>query len=288
MTSLINQNLHGCKFVEPLHEGQSCTVYRCLQIDTNRDVAVKILNKPISPHSSKRLLNESRLLMRLQLPNFPSVFDFGISEEMVPYTIMGLYSGTPLNEIVQSEGPLSSHRFRSVFSSMCNAMAYCHDQEIVHKNLRPSHFLLSKDEAGEELPLIFDFAIAEFFGKGVPRDDSQVGEVVGTPAYMSPEQAMAQSVDARSDIYSMGCSMFFALSGEPPFKGISMIDSMQMHMAQQPPIDKLPDEFRALVSKALAKSPEHRYRSMKEFASAINAGATAREAAPVKKKRWLF
>lgn len=118
---------------------------------------------------------------------------------------------------------------------------------------------------------------------------NQIGELFGTPTYMSPEHCMAQKTDERSDIYSMGCAMYFALTGSPPFKGISVIDTMQMHMSTEPNADRLPDEVAEIVLNSLEKKPQDRFQTMESLADSIGVNLKhppVKAASEKKKWRW--
>src|SRR5579885_3239512 len=118
---------------------------------------------------------------------------------------------------------------------VCDAAAHAHEQGVIHRDLKPTNIFLDQRHGREE-PVIIDFQLAKLRGIDEARY-SQIGELVGTPPYMSPEQCMGHAIDERSDLYSLGCTMYFALTGAPPFEGKSMIHTMQMHMSETPYAD---------------------------------------------------
>ncbi|MBX9694640.1 MAG: serine/threonine protein kinase [Cyanobacteria bacterium] len=284
MSQLEQKITERYEIVELLHRGQNSEIFHCKETTTKRDISVKVLTPTGQSNRIKRFQHAAKCLAHLRHNGFPTVYDFGMTEQLRPFIVMELYRGQDLESIVRTEGPLPINRFRTIFSSLCTAMAFCHETGILHKDLKPSHFLITKNATGQEHPVIFDFSIAEFIDKSKNNPSlSQIGEIVGTPLYMSPEQTMAQDADERSDIYSMGCAMFFALSGEHPLLGVSIIDTMQMHLSQDPPWNKIPEEMRSVVSKAMSKKPAQRYASMNELTAALE--GTSSESPPEKKSR---
>ncbi|MBX9694601.1 MAG: protein kinase, partial [Cyanobacteria bacterium] len=172
--------------------------------------------------------------------------------------------------------------------------SHLHEQGIVHGNLSPSNFqitrLVHKDwprglpEIGElvvkpdeELPIVIDFRLARLMPTSSKNDTGLTGKDEGDPLYMSPEQCLIAKIDPRRDIYSMGCAMYFALTGKPPFQGDSDTETMQMHLDTQPEANLLPAEVRHVVLKAMAKNPDDRVQTMGELAKALEARAVTSE-----------
>lgn len=267
-TELIGQVLNDrYKILEELHRGATSTFYKAHHDLMERTVAIKILNKIHDPIEVKRFQQEAQCASRLQHPGIVTVFDFGFEDQKLPYLVMDFINGRTLDTVLLNEGPLSPERFRALFFKLCSAMAHVHERRIVHRNLKPSNFMIYKDANGNQFPEIIDFHLAEYL---LPLSElipslTLPGEIVGTPAYMSPEQCLGDRITERSDIYSMGCAMYFALTNRPPFHASTSVDTMQMQIHLEPPKGKLPEEFEPIIWKAIEKRPENRYQTMAEL-----------------------
>ncbi len=275
------------KVLELLHRGRHSRIYRALHTIMERQVVIKAVAPHLASDATnlRRFQHEAQAASSLEHPGVITVYDFGSLPSGPPYLVMDPLDGPNLQGIIDG-APLSTIRFRKLFFILCKAMSHAHKSGVIHNDLKPSHFVTRKYEpnekwlkineplplnAGDEIPVIVDFRLASFtpsFSKK-HEDLGQVGEVVGTPLYMSPEHCMAHATDERSDIYSMGCSMYFALTGAPPFEGHSMIDTMQMHMCQKPDTSRLPQEVGDIVLKAMEKNPQNRFQTMESLADAI-------------------
>ncbi|MCA9638850.1 MAG: serine/threonine protein kinase, partial [Myxococcales bacterium] len=195
------------------------------------------------------------------------VFDFGIHGSS-PYIVCEYVDADNLESRVE-DGPLPPGKALPIFKSICDTMQAVHDAEIVHRDLKPANVLLPADGGIK----IIDFKIAVALGKHADQNADQIGEVFGTPYYMSPEQCMAQRVTTAADLYSFGCLIYTVLTGKPPLNGRNTIDTMQMHMSQQPkPLSsynlKLAP-FDDLGAKLLEKKPERRPSCMKAVKEAL-------------------
>lgn len=258
--------------LEQLHRGGTATIYRAVHRAMDREVCIKVLNtdRLYDQITIKRFQQEAQASSHVCHPGAVTVYDYGFIDSGQPYLVMDYIRGETLQAVVVQEGPLEPKRFRSIFWQLCGTLAHMHDKGIVHRNIKPSNIIISSLPWEAEIPVIIDFNIVKLMPSS--RSDqslTQTGEVFGTPLYMSPEQCMAQSVDKRADIYALGCTMFFALTGETPFKGMSSLDTYQMHMATKAPEGVLPFEFESIVLKALEKKPQDRFQSMDELGQAI-------------------
>ncbi|MBK9145216.1 MAG: serine/threonine protein kinase [Candidatus Melainabacteria bacterium] len=270
------------RVVEQLHRGGRTTIYRGRHELMGRDVAIKVLNPEwvCDQISIKRFQQEAQAVSHLQHPGVVTVYDYGFVPSGQPFMVMDLLQGETLHTKVVQEGPLSSARFRKLFWEICGAMAQAHDLGVVHRDLKPANILLTRIYE-TEVPIIIDFSIARLMPSSKKTNQSltQTGEILGTPLYMSPEQCLAASIDARSDIYSLGCTMFFALTGEPPFRGDSNIDTMELHMMGRVETGRLPADLEPVVLKAMAKNHRDRYASMDQLGEALTGK-------PVDKRNW--
>lgn len=267
------------EFLTVIGSGGAGVIYKARQQPLGRLVAVKMIHSNLmSPTAVKRFHQEARTISRLSHPNIITVFDFGISEERQPFMVMDYVEGTPLNELIQEHGTLSLSLTNEIAKQICDGMMHAHAQGILHRDLKPSNVMLVTMEGGQHLVKILDFGLAKILvdDEADLEHLTQSGETVGTPAYMSPEQAMGTSLDPRSDIYSLGCVMYHCLTGTPPFVGETNMDTMlkQLNNAA-PPINvpnkepRVPPQIEALVMCLLDKNADNRIQSMLELKDLI-------------------
>src|SRR5262249_19783494 len=156
----------------------------------------------------------------LDHPDIVTIFDFGIADDFQAYLVMDFVPGNSLEEEIETNGPLSFERFVRIFARTCDAFAHAHKQGIIHRDIKDTNIMLFDSENGPDNIKIVDFGLAKILED---EDDpglslTETGTTVGTPSYMSPEQVRGLKCDARSDVYSLGCVMYKALTGQPPFK----------------------------------------------------------------------
>lgn len=261
--------------IELLGKGGMGMVYKAQHQLMKRVVAIKILHKHLGSDITtvKRFQLEAQAVSSLNHPNIISVHDFGISEEG-PYLAMDYLEGVSLSDLIEKEGFIAADRCLNIFMQACDALAHAHHKGIIHRDLKPSNIMLIETENEPDFVKLVDFGIAKI----LPQEGEQLqkltqtGEVFGSPVYMSPEQVMGQPMDARSDIYSMGCLMYEALVGKPPLMGDNMLETMYKHLHDTPqPLNigksnalKV-ERLEEVVSTALLKDPQQRYQSMDEM-----------------------
>lgn len=259
--------------VDTIGQGGMGRVYRALDTVLTRKVAVKIL--PISAYASlhyARFQREAIAASHLDHPNIVKALDFGLTREGQPFFVMEHLEGQTLQQMIQKSGPLTVDQFIEIFSQVCSAMDHAHRENVVHRDLKTNNVVVSKqiDRDGEYFKAsVLDFGIAKILSTASNQLVTQTGEVVGTPTYMSPEQAQGeQNIDGRSDIYSLGCMMFEALTGVTPFVCTGPMEMLQKHVLETPPslaetIGKsFPEELEMIVARALEKDPAERYQTM--------------------------
>lgn len=279
------------EIIEAVHYGMASTIYRAVHSLMDRTVAIKVL----APHrlsdqrSIMRLQQEAQSASHLQHPSVVPVYDYSFIETGQPYLVMDYLDGFTLQQTVEREGPLSPLRFQMLFHHLCDGLVHAHQQGVIHRDLKPSHFVITRFDPdkysstmhklslkrGDELPVIVDFRLARLLPSSSKRQVrlTQAGEVIGTPLYMSPEHCLASEIDHRSDIYSLGCSMYYALTGAPPFHGESAVETMQMHLSRAPDASLLPSELSQIILKAMAKRPDERFQSIEELARTLGSFA---------------
>jgi serine/threonine protein kinase/tetratricopeptide (TPR) repeat protein len=272
-----------------LGAGGMALVYRARDLRHDRDVALKVLRPEISASvGTERFLREIRLTAQLQHPAILPLFDSGAATtgDGVPlmWYAMPLIEGESLRDRLRREGRLPLSEALALIAQAADALEYAHQHGIVHRDVKPENILLSSGH-----PLIADFGIARALsgGTGNRGDDAAAGALtatgvsIGTPAYMSPEQAAgAPEVDARSDVYALGCVLFEMLAGEPPFTGASPAVVIGRRFSETAPslatrAAGVPPHVEAAVARALARDPAERFGTAGEFARALSAASPA-------------
>lgn len=265
-----------------LGTGGMARVFAAEQLALGRSVAVKVLDDTPEDRAraERRFMAEARITARVHHPNVVEVIDFGSTPEGLCYLVMELLEGEDLRRLLAREGPLGWARARSSMLQLCAGLAAVHELGVVHRDLKPSNCFRVADGQGDRIKLL-DFGIA------LATADSSLGHgVLGTPEYMSPEQARGDAVDVRADIYSLGVIFGELLTGKVPFSGApskvitSQIDEPVPSLAALAGIDAVDDEIEAVYGKALSKDPAGRFASVRELAAAIEAIPQSRELVP--------
>jgi serine/threonine-protein kinase PpkA len=254
--------LPGYELQRKLGSGGMSTVYLGVQKSLNRKVAIKVLPRKegASAEAEKRFLTESQTLAQLPHRNIVSVHDV-VQNDYGDYIVMEFLEGGVLSERM-STGWLTLADFVGIVVQIADALQYAHDNGVVHRDIKPDNILFRDAHT----PVITDFGIAWMENNTASRITEQ-GMVVGTPTYMSPEQAVGAEVDGRSDQYSVGVIFYEMLVKKPPFDGGTSMQTAYAHVHTPPP--RLPLEFafaQPLLDRMLAKKPEDRFPDMKSFA----------------------
>jgi serine/threonine-protein kinase len=238
-----------------LGRGGMGIVYLAHEVHLDRLVAIKLLppERAHDPALRERFLREARLAAKLSHPNIIPIHSVAESGEFV-YYIMAFVDGETLAERVRTRGPLAGAEGARVLREVAWALSHAHSQGLVHRDVKPDNILL---EAGSGRALVADFGIA------AATADPGVHGIAGTPEFMSPEQASGAAVDARTDIYSLGATAFFAFSGRLPFEGQTATEIVARHITEQAPAlassgITVPRRIMALVDQCLAKDPARR------------------------------
>jgi eukaryotic-like serine/threonine-protein kinase len=235
----------------------------------HRDVAIKVLRADLArdPSFYLRFRREAQNAAALNHPAIVAVYDTGEAETPtgpLPYIVMEYVDGVTLRDIVHTEGPMPSKRAIEVIADACQALNFSHQHGIIHRDVKPANIMISKTGAVK----VMDFGIARALSDA--NSVTQTAAVIGTAQYLSPEQARGEKVDARSDVYSLGCVLYEILTGEPPFIGDSPVAVAYQHVREDPvpPSQRHNDispELDAVVLKALAKNPDNRYQTAAEM-----------------------
>lgn len=256
-------------FVEGiLGHGAAGIVLRATEPQIQRTVAIKVLADTKSSTSEERFHREALLLSKLEHAHIVRIFASGISDEGSYYHVMEYLEGETLSQKLKSNPSISKDIFFDLFQQMFSALEYAHSMGIVHRDIKPSNIMLSNNP----IPLVEGKCFAKLVDFGIGKEIvetgsdetgglTKTGALLGTPLYMSPEQCRGAKATAQSDIYSMGCIMYECLSGTPPFKGISAMETMRCHLHDLPApltVRKSETDLAALVMRCLEKDPEKR------------------------------
>lgn len=235
----------------------------------HRDVAIKVLRADLArdPSFYLRFRREAQNAAALNHPAIVAVYDTGEAETPtgpLPYIVMEYVDGVTLRDIVHSDGPMEARRAIEVIADACQALNFSHQHGIIHRDVKPANIMISKTGAVK----VMDFGIARALADA--NSVTQTAAVIGTAQYLSPEQARGEKVDARSDVYSLGCVLYEILTGEPPFIGDSPVAVAYQHVREDPvpPSQRNPaisPELDAVVLKSLAKNPDNRYQTAAEM-----------------------
>jgi hypothetical protein len=269
MEDLTGKQLGPYQIVGPLGEGGMAAVFRAYQPGMERYVALKVLPRVFAddPEFAARFQREARILARLQHPHILPVFDYGQAEGY-SYIVMPFVPGGTLTDSLKGE-PLPLPRIRQVISQVGGALQYAHSRSLIHRDVKPSNVLI--DESGN--CLLTDFGLARMVEASVNLTAS--GTILGTPAYMSPEQGSGRKIDARSDIYSLGIILYEMATGRVPYRAETPLAVVFMHASAPLPLPRslnpgLPEAVERVILKALAKNPDDRYQTAEELMAALN------------------
>lgn len=265
---MIGKLLNQYRLDEVIGQGGMGVVYRALDTNLERVVAVKVLSSTLreDPEFVGRFRQEARIQAGLNHPNIATLFDFFIWSDM-PVAVMELIKGETLRSMVDRTGPIPAHVALPIFVQALRGVAAGHKLGIIHRDLKPSNLMITE----EGVVKITDFGIAKVRNNS---GQTRVSTRVGSASYMAPEQILGRPVDEKTDIYIMGGTLYELLTGRPPFQGLSQFEIDSAHVRESP---KLPTELIAnippaavdAVLKALAKEPSDRFASAEEFIRAL-------------------
>jgi serine/threonine-protein kinase len=273
--SWIGHTIGGRYKIEALlGQGGMSAVYQATDPNLRRTVAVKLIHPHLGsdPEFVRRFEQEAAAVAQLRHPNIVQVFDFdhdGDTYYMVLEFLRGETLQARLRALHAADQRLPLTEIVRIMSLLCDAVAYAHQQGMLHRDLKPGNVML--DPRGQ--PILMDFGVAKIIGG---QQHTATGAIIGTVAYMSPEQVRGESVDERSDIYSLGIILYEMAAGRPPFEGSSAMTVMMKHVNEPVPdlrqvAGDVPPELVAAVEKALTKDQADRYQKASEMAMALRA-----------------
>ncbi len=281
---MIGRSIGNYKIVRAIGEGGMGTVYLAEHPMIGKRVAVKMLRPDLGtdPGLVSRFFQEARAVNEIRHPNIVDISDFGKTEDGIVYLVMELLEGHSLRDRLNSDGALALDVAVTISQQVCDALAAAHRVGIVHRDLKPDNIFLLQDAAQPEAirTKLFDFGVAKLLGQ----QEKQVGHktiagsVVGTPYYMSPEQALCQDVGAAADIYAMGVVMFEMVTGRVPFNAEQLVLLLNAILKQPAPAatefrPEVPPFLDRLILRCLEKDPGARPQTMEEVVALLKAGA---------------
>lgn len=264
------------RIVAVIGTGGMGVVYQAHHDLMQRDVAIKMLRAQYitDKTSVKRFTQEAIAVGRLHHPHVVTTYDHGFTSQGQPYLVMDFLKGRSLAEIISAEKQISVERAIHIFAQACDALDHAHQRGVIHRDLKPGNIMLIHEHNDPDFVKVLDFGVAQL---NAPNGEklhnlTQVGEVCGSPAYMSPEQCLDKPLDRRADIYSMGVVLYEALTGKAPHMGASMVETMTKHITDEPvpptqlrPDLYIPPRLEHLVIRTLNKDPDLRPQSMALF-----------------------
>jgi hypothetical protein len=274
-----------------LGRGGMGTVYRALQINLDRIVALKVLHRQLTdrPGFADRFHGEVKALARLNHPNVVAAYDADRAGDL-HFLVMEFVEGESLEAVIARRGPLPVGEACALVQQAARGLQHAHAQGLIHRDIKPANVLLTS--AGTIK--VADFGLARLSEAEQQPSSGSAPLVLGTPEYMPPEQALEPSrTDIRSDLYALGCTFYFLLSGRPPFLGISRLQTLLNHQDTRPPtIPGLPAPVAAILNRLLAKQPGERFSTPAEVVDAL-AGVSAppKDTAPApsaRRRHWLW
>lgn len=240
-----------------LGSGGMATVWKVHDSALNEDFAVKVLRAGFLTDETaiRRFERESQLASELTHANIAATFCAGFDEQQRPYIIMRYVDGESLADILAREGTLPEERAVDICVQVCEALSHAHMKGIVHRDVKPSNILISKTDSGADLVQLVDFGIAHCIYDELTKTQSltRVGDICGSPRYMSPEQLLGAEVTHQSDMYSLGCVFFEMLTSKPPFTEENPVKLIVQQIGEAPDLKLLPYKYRAVMSCCLAK-----------------------------------
>jgi serine/threonine protein kinase len=263
-------------------EGGMGRVYLGEHVKMNRQCAIKVMSPALvnDAESASRFAREASNAARIIHPNVAAVFDYGESDGLV-YLVMEFVDGEPLSRLLAREAPFALERAIDLARQIADGLGAAHELGIVHRDLKPDNILVSRSRSGREVVKVVDFGIAKAMQEGAGEALTRTGLVIGTPEFMSPEQLLGDPIDARSDLYALGCIMHLMLTAAPAFDAPTREQMIKRRLSENPPhaqaLDPgIPDAIDRVIMRLLARTPDDRFSSAAEVRDALSGPHTRR------------
>ncbi|MBU6452417.1 MAG: serine/threonine protein kinase [Cyanobacteria bacterium REEB67] len=268
------------QIISVLGRGGVGVVYKARHLHMDKLVAIKTLLPTVvsnDPESFQRFQHEARTASSLDHVNVITIFDFGKTASGLVYLVMEYLGDLTLEGLLIAEERLDLERFLRLAVQTCEALQHAHKNGIVHRDIKPSNIMLTKNRDGENIVKVVDFGLAKLTAIESAQNLTKTGAILGTPLYMSPEQCRGLALDSRSDIYSLACVFYTALTGAVPIRGATALDTLYQHTVVKPqafavvcPGITFPARLEQVIFKALEKNPDDRQQTMLELRNAIS------------------
>jgi len=276
------------RVLDRIGRGGMGVVYRAEQHMIKRIVALKVLRREIvqDEHAVKRFLREAQAIAALSCRYTITLHDFGVTKDGLLYYTMELLEGQPLSNLIEGGGAINPYRAARLILQTCESLKEAHDLGILHRDLKPDNLFLIKSDDLEEVRVL-DFGIAKLLDDKSKEDMTSTGMIVGTPRYLSPEQALGNEVVPASDLYSLAIVLYEMLAGVPPFLAETPMKTMWAHikdplpgLRDKNPMAVVPKSLELFLGNALQKEPDDRYKSVTEFRDALRRALEQHDATP--------
>lgn len=277
---MIGQTISHYRIIESLGEGGMGIVYVAEDTHLGRRVAIKFLSS-LDPHYRARFLREARAVSALSHPNIATVHDYGETEAGQPYIVMELVDGATLGDLLEDEPP-SLARSLQIVIAIAEALGEAHSKGIIHRDIKPANVIIN--DRGQVK--VLDFGLVKRLDEDLNADAGTLSfarthsdVIVGTPLYLSPEQATGKAIDGRSDLFALGALLYECITGQSAFSGSSVIEigAQVIHVTPNPPSQsnpRVPPDLDRVTMKALQKKPESRYQTAAEMIAELKAAST--------------
>jgi serine/threonine protein kinase len=217
-------------------------------------------------------MQEATACIELKHRNLINVHEFGISKSGAPFMIMEYLEGQPLTSLIEKQGHLELPQFINIFTQICDGLQFAHERGIVHRDVKPSNIMVTAGEGGVETAKVLDFGIAKLRAETDQKHLTPTGNVLGSPAYIAPEQCAGEKASPSIDVYALGCVMYEALCGHPPFVHESVIKMLLLQLSEPAPAlstvckeGTVPPALEYIIMRCLEKDPAARYLSASEL-----------------------
>ncbi len=265
------------QLIKAVGQGAMGLVYKAQDLVSKETVAIKLMLSDIAFNdvALRRFQREVHTAAELNHPNLARVHGYGQDMNGQSYIVMDFVDGQNLEDIIKQEGKLEYRTALNIFIQICEGLLCAHEHSVIHRDIKPSNVIVLKDSSSEQVVKIVDFGFAKTIGSADAVRLTQTGEVFGSPLYMSPEHCLGQELDGRSDIYSVGCLMYEALTGKAPLEADNVLATVAKQVKEEPASMRtldpsLGESIDNVVLKCLAKEPLHRYQRIGDLMSALN------------------
>jgi serine/threonine-protein kinase len=266
------------KVLEMVARGGMGRVYRAQQAPLGRTVALKVLDPKTAQNEEDtefqaRFFLEAATAAKLSHPNTVTVFDYGKTSDDIYFIVMEFVEGRTLSAMLKQTGPLDPHRAIHIAIQIARSVREAHGLGVIHRDLKPANVLITKHADEDDFVKVLDFGLVKNMKEN--QELTQQGLFMGSPKYMSPEQIQGGAIDARTDVYSLGCILYLMLTGRVPFEGTTQVQTLMAHLKQEVPDMvredgvPIPQEIQHVILKCLKKDANDRFSSMNDVILAL-------------------